>query len=216
MLDRIVAALRARRGVCMLTGEPGTGKTTALRRALDELATSSPLVPICGNAPLDLEDLIALLGAIPSTSSGSREEQLEEVQKRLRELAEGGRPVVLAIDEAQALEEEMLEDVISLLGRASAPDALASLLLVGQPALASRLEARGSRSPSVARSSHCASRRSGPTSPIGRARPAVRQRSCSHPGRSSESRDCPVAFLDSSTSSVVRRWPPRNARGPNA
>ena len=142
VLDRILAALRARRGVCVLTGEPGTGKTMALRRALDELATSGPLVPICANAPLDLDELIALLGAIPSTPSGSREEQLEEVQRRLRRSAEEGRPVVLAIDEAQALDEEMLGHLTSLVGRASAPDALASLLLVGQPALASRLEAR--------------------------------------------------------------------------
>ena len=143
VLDRIVAALRARRGVCVLTGEPGTGKTMVLRRALDELATSGPLVPICGNAPLDLDELIALLGAIRSTPSGSREEQLEEVQRRLRKSAEEGRPVVLAIDEAQAFDEEMLGHLTSLVGRASAPDALGSLLLVGQPALASRLEARG-------------------------------------------------------------------------
>ena len=139
VLDRILDALRARRGVCVLTGEPGTGKTMALRRALDELATSGPLVPICANAPLDLDELIALIGATPS---GSREEQLEEVERRLRRSAEEGRPVVLAIDEAQALDEEMLGHLTSLVGRASAPDALASLLLVGQPALASRLEAR--------------------------------------------------------------------------
>lgn len=141
MLDRIVTTLRTRRGVCVLTGEPGTGKTTLLRRALDELATTSPLVPICGNAPLDLDELISLLGVTRSAPTGTREERLEEVGKRLRELADGGRPVALAIDDAQALDEEMLRSLISLLGRASAPDALAPLVLVGQPPLESRLEA---------------------------------------------------------------------------
>lgn len=141
VLDRIVTTLRTRRGVCVLTGEPGTGKTMVLRRALDELATRSPLVPICGNAPLDLDELISLLGATRSAPTGTREEPLEEVSKRLRELADGERPVALAIDDAQALDEEMLGSLTSLLGRASAPDALASLLLVGQPALESRLEA---------------------------------------------------------------------------
>lgn len=140
VLDRIVAALRTRRGVYVLTGEPGTGKTTVLRRALDELATSGALVvPICGNAPLDLGELISLLGAVQSTPTRSREEQVEEAERRLRELTDGGRPVVLAIDDAQALDEEMLGSLTSLLGRA--PDALAALVLVGQPALVSRLDA---------------------------------------------------------------------------
>jgi general secretion pathway protein A len=135
VIDQLVAGLHSRRGVGLLTGEPGTGKTTILRRALDELATRSPLVPVHGNAPLGLDDLVALLGG-GATWAG----ELEEVTRRLCERAEAGRPVVVAIDEAQALDDRMLENLAGLLGSASAPGALGSLLLVGQPALAARLE----------------------------------------------------------------------------
>ena len=149
-LDRIVAALRAQRGVCVLTGETGTGKTTVLRKVLVELAASGGLLALCGNAPLGLDDLISLLGASPSTPAASGEEQLQEVTRRLRELADEGQPVVLAIDEAQALDEEMLGHLTALVGTAFGSPALGSLLLVGQHALAARLEARGEAGPEIA------------------------------------------------------------------
>jgi type II secretory pathway predicted ATPase ExeA len=149
-LDRIVAALRARRGVCVLTGDTGTGKTTVLRTALVELASGGGVFPISGNAPLGLDDLIYLLASSPTSSTASPEAQLEEISRRMRDLADEGRPVVLAIDEAQALGADMLGHVIGLLGRASGPDALGSLLLVGQPALAARLKALDEGGPEVA------------------------------------------------------------------
>src|SRR5262245_3574926 len=136
-LEQIVTALRARHGVSVLVGETGSGKTTLLRKILVELTAGGGLVPICSNAPLGVDELMSLLGAAASASTG--EERLTELTRRLRELADEGRPVVLAIDEAQALDEETLVQVIGLLGTGSEPGALASLLLVGQPELSSRL-----------------------------------------------------------------------------
>src|SRR5262245_5254924 len=147
-LERIATALRARHGVCVLTGETGTGKTTVLRKILLELTAGGGLTPVSSNAPLGIDELIPLLGAPPSDPTGEErsaelktgEERLADLASRLRELADEGRPVVLAIDEAQALDEETLGQVIGLLGTRSEPGALASLLLVGQPELSSRLQ----------------------------------------------------------------------------
>src|SRR5262245_32835292 len=136
--EQIAPALRTRHRVCVLTGETGTGKTTLLRKILVELTAGGGLTPVCSNAPLGVDELIPLLGAPPSAPTG--DERLAELTRRLRELADDGRPVVLAIDEAQALDEETLGQVIGLLGTGSEPGPLASLLLVGQSELSSRLQ----------------------------------------------------------------------------
>src|SRR5262245_55545336 len=90
-LDRIATAVRNRRGLCVLTGEPGTGKTMVLRRLFRELAGESSTLLLCGNAPLGLDDVIGLLGGIPPDPAASGEAQRVEVKRRLRELEEGGQ-----------------------------------------------------------------------------------------------------------------------------
>jgi type II secretory pathway predicted ATPase ExeA len=138
-LEQIVDCLGARRGACLLTGEPGTGKTIVLRRVLDELAASNSFVPMSTNAPLHLDDLVWLLGDRVASSTAARSGQTpwDDVPSLLRGLADAGRPVALAIDEAQALDDAMFGQLAPLVETG----ALASLLLVGQPALVPRLEA---------------------------------------------------------------------------
>jgi general secretion pathway protein A len=129
------------RGFVALIASPGMGKTTLLRQVLHRLPNSPKTVflfqTIC--SPLDL--LQALL-----TELGVREPRgnLTEMQSRLNELlveyARLGKRLVVAIDEAQNLDDSVLE-MVRLLSNFETPrEKLIHIILSGQPQLAERIE----------------------------------------------------------------------------
>ena len=140
-LDSLTEAILGDRGFLALIAEPGMGKTTLLHQVLEGLrenARSVFLFQTQCNSREFFEYLMNELG-VDSTGMG-----IVAMHNRLNEIlfAEmlAGRRFVLIIDEAQNLDESVLETV-RLLSNFETPHAkLMQIVLAGQPQLSQKLE----------------------------------------------------------------------------
>lgn len=126
-----------RKGFVVLTGEVGTGKTTALKAALSwfpeqEMSTAFVFNPKL--EPLDfLEFVLADFGIPPRerTKSGMLLQLNRWLIERYREHA----LCVIIVDEAQDLSEELLEEIRLLTNLEAFSEKLLQIVLSGQPEL---------------------------------------------------------------------------------
>jgi MSHA biogenesis protein MshM len=141
-LGRAFGHLLEERGLGLLTGEAGVGKTVAMRNLCQALPKPEYLVIYqCDTAvsSLDLYRTLALdLGIKPS----HRRAQLwADIKKSLEHMVdERGTSVVVVIDEAQHLSDKFLLDLSGFLNFAFDSRDLLTLWLVGLPALRKTLK----------------------------------------------------------------------------
>ena len=139
-LNSVVYGIESGCGFVALIAPPGLGKTTLLFRTLDILREKARLVFLFQtiSTPVDLlRALLAGLGAPDMRAS------LVEMQIRLKNLLaeqySAGKKVVLVIDEAQNLDDSVLELVRMLSNFETANDKLIQIILAGQPQLAENI-----------------------------------------------------------------------------
>ncbi len=149
VLEDLLAAIRRREGLIVLTGEMGAGKTTLCRAALYQLdrKTFSTFVP---DPYLSREDLLRMLlvgfgevsvedlkqGRLKGTPRADLGCQLYEF---LTSLESVDAFAVLVIDEAQNLSAPLLDEIRAL-SEMEAGRRLLQIVLVGQPELRARLK----------------------------------------------------------------------------
>jgi general secretion pathway protein A len=147
--DDLRAGIRRREGLIVLTGEPGTGKTTLCRSVLETLDRKT----FCTFVPdpfVSREDLLKMLlldfgvMSVEDLKSGrlngaSRPELSYPLFDFLKSLVPLQAYAVLIIDEAQNLAPQLLEE-IRILADLEAPEKLLQLVLVGQPELRGKLK----------------------------------------------------------------------------
>lgn len=149
MFDELRAGIRRREGIIVLTGEPGTGKTTLCRSVLAALdrKTFSAFVP---DPFVSREDLLKMLliefgvMSVDDVKSGklrhaTRPELSYPLYDFLKSLVPLQAYAVLIIDEAQNLSSQLLEE-IRILADLEGPEKLLQLVLVGQPELRDKLK----------------------------------------------------------------------------
>lgn len=127
-------------GIGVLTGEMGIGKTTALRHFLGGLDDGSCVVAYQGStrhAVAILEGLVESLGVTPSRHRAALLRQLSTLCARTWH--EQRKKTLVVVDDAQLLDDDLLEDLRLLTNfEMDAADPLI-LLLVGHPSLRQRL-----------------------------------------------------------------------------
>jgi general secretion pathway protein A len=141
-LGNLQYGLSTAKAVTVLIGEAGTGKTTLLRSAFESDLCKHVQCVYLNNPALtrgEFFDVLARRFGLSPAAGASKSALLAELELRLVEAVEQGRPYALVIDEAQRLSDELLEEV-RLLANIETPERkLLPLVLAGQPELAARL-----------------------------------------------------------------------------
>ncbi|MDP3042192.1 MAG: AAA family ATPase [Candidatus Omnitrophota bacterium] len=139
-LSHLLYGVSQRKGIIVLTGEIGTGKTTICRFFLNQIGknvkTAFILNPTFSEIQL-LESIVKDFGINPNhkTKLGL----VLELNNFLLRESNAGNNLVLIIDEAQNLKPSLLEQVRLLSNLETEKDKLLQVILVGQPELNTRL-----------------------------------------------------------------------------
>ncbi len=125
-------------GFIQLTGEVGTGKTTLVRTLLGQLPTEVDVALILNPQVSVLEFLQAICRELRVELPEDRNRPMALVDTLNRHLLDAharGRRVILLVDEAQNLDEEVLEQLRLLTNLETAKQKLLQIILIGQPEL---------------------------------------------------------------------------------
>lgn len=142
-LSMLQYGLMNRSALIVLTGAIGTGKTTLVRRLLDETDESMTvgLISNTHEAFGSLMQWIAVAFGLPAKTS--KASQYDRFARFLIEQYAKGKRCVLVVDEAQNLSEKALEELRLLTNINADKDLLLQIVLVGQPELRARLRQPG-------------------------------------------------------------------------
>lgn len=135
-------AVKERKGFAALTGEVGTGKTTLLRKLMDDLAMTARFVYFY-NTNLTFEELLSFVCEELRLQVDRRRGRLGKIRalnEFLLEQRRKGGTGVLLVDEAQKLGGDVLENLRLLSNIETASEKLLQIVLVGQPELKTKLD----------------------------------------------------------------------------
>ncbi len=142
-LSNLQYGIVGRRGMTLLVGEAGTGKTTVVRAALDAVAGPSVRCVYVSNPVLtraEFYEFLAQKFGLSAQAEASKARFLFELEESVLDRHRAGGVTALVIDEAQSLPHELLEEVRLLANFETETEKLLPVVLAGQPELASRLE----------------------------------------------------------------------------
>ena len=140
-LSELIAGIESRRGLFVLTGEPGTGKTILLHHLLDWLATRHQSTCYIFHSQLKPMELLELILQDFGICCDSREKRdmIVALNHWLVERRRLGDAPVLIIDEAQAVSLRTLHRLNMLLNLEIEGSKLLQIILAGQLGLDERL-----------------------------------------------------------------------------
>jgi MSHA biogenesis protein MshM len=166
-LEMLLVGLQNNEGFMKVTGEVGTGKTLTCRMLLnalqDKAVTAYIPNPSCSPETLYclVADELSVAVTLPDDNPLSHHidsyfqaqrsttevhiKALQNIQERLLKLAAEGKPVVLVIDEAQAMPHETIEALRLISNLETESRKLIQIVLFGQPELDTMLSQPGLR-----------------------------------------------------------------------
>jgi type II secretory pathway predicted ATPase ExeA len=140
-LSMLEYGITSRKGITLLLGDAGTGKTTLIRAAAARQTERVHCVHV-SNPALTRPEFVEMLAnhfGLSHAAQSSKTTLLCELEGLLKQRHDRGEATVLIIDEAQSLAFELLEEIRLLANIETDEVKLLSVVLAGQPELASRL-----------------------------------------------------------------------------
>ncbi len=141
-LGAIIYGIEKRKGFIAVIGEVGTGKTSILRAYLERKAPQKQKTIYIFNPVLSFHGLLTAI--FRSLELTPRQDDVTEMVNQHHETLiteyQSGGTVVLAIDEAQNMPMETLENLRMLSNLETSTDKLIQIILLGQPELDSLLK----------------------------------------------------------------------------
>jgi general secretion pathway protein A len=141
-LANLQYAISTAKGVAVLIGEAGTGKTTIIRAALEQQRTNRVRCVYLNNPTLTRDEFVEFLAksfALSVSAQRSKSALVLELEERLKQDRAQDVKWALVVDEAQSLPHDLLEEVRLLANVETETDKLLPVVLAGQPELAARL-----------------------------------------------------------------------------
>ena len=136
-LQHLKYGVREKKGFIVLVGEVGCGKTTLCRRFLNELDPAHYDTALILNPRVtETQMLKAILTELGETKlARSQNDLVAQMNRVLLDRIERGRDIVLIIDEAQNLSNDVLEQIRLLSNLETDKQKLLQIVLMGQPEL---------------------------------------------------------------------------------
>jgi len=141
-LAELTYGIQNRKGLILLTGEVGTGKTTLINCLLDWLRHREIPTAFIFNSRLSVDHLFEFIltdFGIPIDIQ-IKSNMLMQLNTWLIECFRAGESPVLIIDEAQGLSLKSLEEIRLLLNLETASEKMLQIVLAGQPELEDKLK----------------------------------------------------------------------------
>lgn len=136
--------LKQSRGIFCLTGEPGAGKTSVLRRFVADLNPQTHAHCYTPHATINRSDLYRQINSLLKLPARVRKSDLfEQIQRAIFDLhdAQGKTPVII-LDEAHLMDHDTLQELILITNFQMDSKVPFLLVLIGQPDLRETLKRR--------------------------------------------------------------------------
>ena len=140
-ISNLEYGIASRKGITLLVGQAGTGKTTAIRAALENQPARTHCVHL-HNPALTRDEFVKMLATQFSLSDAARTSKADlllELEVLLRRRREADETTILVVDEAQSLPSELLDEIRLLTNIELPSEKLLPVVIAGQPQIATRL-----------------------------------------------------------------------------
>ena len=141
-LSNVRYGMVGRKGLTLLLGDAGTGKTTVVRAALEGWQSSGALVAYVNNPTLTRGEFLEYLAdgfGLTAGAAASKTRFLSELTEKVLQRHSEGLVTGLLVDEAHTLSNDLLEEIRLLANIDTPTEKVFPVVLVGQPELAERL-----------------------------------------------------------------------------
>src|SRR5258708_36519763 len=143
---QLLYGISKREGFMLVTGQPGTGKTTLCRDLIEKFDKNRIHSALIFNPFLNAPEMLAaLLGefGVSAPQNASRKELLDRLSQFLLAQLVLGKSCVPIFDEPQHLPTEFLEQIRVLSNLETDQEKLVQIILVGQPELLDKIRTPG-------------------------------------------------------------------------